>query len=396
MMDMPSTRKDEAVEKNPLVTLKRFGQSIWLDYLSSDILDNNELARLISEDGVSGVTDNPAIFHKAISSSHRYDAALEALVRDGLDVDAIYTSLIVDDVTRAADLLAPVYKETHGDDGYVSLEVSPHLARDAQGTIAQARTLWKMVSRPNLFIKVPGTSEGLVAIRQLISEGININITLLFGIPRYRETALAYLAGLGDRISSGKPIDNVASVASFFLSRIDVLLDPMLELIANAGGENAKIANSLVGEIAIASAKEAYRVFQEIFLGDRFKPIAAKGGRVQKVLWASTGTKNPQYSDVKYVEPLIGPHSVNTVPVETLDAYRNHGDPAPRLAEGLENATAMLSRLTDIGIDIDKQTQRLENEGIEKFNDAYDAVVDALAKHRESISEYEEADQGPS
>jgi transaldolase len=373
------------MNNNPLAGLIRCGQSLWLDYLSRETLETGELARMIGGDGVSGVTDNPAIFHKALSSSNRYDAAIDALAGTGATEAEICTSLIVEDVAAAADLLAPAYVGSKGDDGYVSLEVSPHLARDAQGTVVEARHLWKRVGRPNLLIKVPGTAEGLVAVRQLISEGINVNITLLFGIPRYRETASAYCGGLEDRVTNGLPIDNVASVASFFLSRIDVLVDPFLESLAKGGGARAKIASNLVGETAIASAKEAYRAFKEIFFDARFKALAAKGGRMQKVLWASTGTKNPAYSDVKYVEPLIGPCSINTMPVETLAAYRDHGRPASRLGQGLEKARKTLLGLADLGIDLDKQTQRLEEEGIVKFNDAYDAVIAALARRRASV-----------
>jgi transaldolase len=367
---------------SPLAGLTRCGQSLWLDYLSRETLETGELARMIRGDGVSGVTDNPAIFQKALSSSNRYNAAIDALAGTGAGEAEICTSLIVEDVTAAADLLAPVYAGSKGDDGYVSLEVSPHLAHDAQGTVVEARHLWKRVGRPNLLIKVPGTTEGLVAVRQLISEGINVNITLLFGIPRYRETASAYCTGLEDRAKNGLSIDNVASVASFFLSRIDSLVDPILQSITEAGGAKGEIARSLAGEIAIASAKEAYRTFKEIFLGARFGALAARGGRAQKVLWASTGTKNPAYSDVKYVEPLIGPHSITTIPMETFAAYRDHGDPAPRLEQGLEDARKKLARLADVGIDLDKQTQRLEDEGIIKFNDAYDAVIAALARRR--------------
>jgi transaldolase/glucose-6-phosphate isomerase len=233
-----------------------------------------------------------------------------------------------------------------------------------------------------LLIKVPGTAEGLVAVRQLISDGINVNITLLFGIPRYRETVEAFVAGLEDRVKDGLPIDNVASVASFFLSRIDALLDPILESIAKAGGARAEIARPLIGEIAIASAKEAYSSFKEGFFDARFKELAAKGGRMQKVLWASTGTKNPAYSDVKYIDSLIGPYSINTMPVETLAAYRDHGQPAPRLEQGLENARKALNSLADVGIDLDRQTQLLEDEGIVKFNEAHDAVMAVIEKHR--------------
>ncbi len=360
--------------------LKRMGQSIWIDFLSREMLESGQLEELIGA-GITGVTDNPTIFQKAMESSNLYDVSIESLSKTGIAEPEIYSSLIIADVVRAADLLAPIFDNTEGDDGFVSIEVSPHLARNAEGTIVEARHLWEQVSRPNVFVKVPGTTEGLVAIRQLIADGINVNITLLFGIPRYRDTALAYIKGLEDRDRRGLPVDNVRSVASFFLSRIDALLDPQLESIAKIGGPHAALASDLMGETAIASAREAYRNFKEIFFGSRFQTLAAKNCRVQKVLWASTGTKNPRYSDVKYVEPLIGPFTVNTVPLETFNAFRDHGNPSPVLERGIDGAKEKLLRLSDLGIDIDRQTSKLEEEGIAKFTEAYNTVISSLSRH---------------
>ena len=291
----------------------------------------------------------------------------------------------MEDVQRAADLFRPLYDRVEGEDGFVSLEVNPHLAHDTQGTEAEARRLWQALARPNVFIKVPATKEGLPAIRQLISEGINVNVTLLFGLPRYREVAEAYIAGLEDRAAQGQPLGRVASVASFFLSRIDVLLDPRLEKLAAAGGPQAQTAKDLIGQVAIASAKVAYTIYQEVFGSERFQKLAAQGARPQRLLWASTSTKNPAYPDVKYVEPLIGADTVNTLPPETLAAYRDHGDPAPRLTEGVDRAAGILTRLPELGLDLDQATQQLEDEGVEKFNQPFDSLMATLEGKRREV-----------
>ena len=264
----------------------------------------------------------------------------------------------------------------------MSLEVSPHLAHDTVGTIAEARRLWEAVDRPDVLIKVPATREGLRAIQHLIGEGINVNITLLFGLPRYRRVAEAYIAGLEARVARGEPIRQLASVASFFLSRIDVLLDPMLEKIIHEQGPSAKLAAAVHGQVAIASAKVAYEIYKDIFRGERFRKLAALGARPQRLLWASTSTKNPAYSDVKYVEPLIGPETINTLPVETIGQYRDHGDPASRLEEGMAEAHQVLERLPQVGIDLDAATLRLEDEGVEKFNQAFDLLTNTLKEKR--------------
>ncbi|MFZ5449499.1 MAG: transaldolase [Thermodesulfobacteriota bacterium] len=374
------------MKANPLVKLGAFGQSIWLDYIRRQMIDSGELKKFIDEDGLKGVTSNPAIFEKAIAGSDDYNQAIRTLALAGKSIQEIYQVLTVEDVGRAADLFRPLHDHLHGQDGFVSLEVNPHLAHDTQGTIAEARRLWQALNRPNVLIKVPATKAGLPAIRQLISEGVNVNVTLLFGLPRYKEVAEAYLSGLEARAATGATLNRVASVASFFLSRIDVLLDPQLEAMAAAGGANAKGAKELQGQIAIASAKIAYTIYQEIFGSDRFKKLAAQGARPQRLLWASTSTKNPAYPDVKYVEPLIGPETVNTLPLETLEAYRDHGDPASRLTEGVDRAASYLQRLPELGLDLNQATQQLEDEGVEKFNKPFDSLMCTLeGKRREAL-----------
>lgn len=372
-------------ERNPLRRLEQFGQSIWLDYIRRRMITSGELQRLIDEDGLKGITSNPAIFEKAIAKSQDYDEAMRAMVRQNKSVTEIYHDITVADVQMAADKFLPLYNKLDGRDGFVSLEVNPHLARDTDGTISEARQLWQAVSRPNVLIKVPATLEGLPAITRLISEGINVNITLLFGLPRYEQVAEAYLAGLEARLAKGESVQRLASVASFFLSRIDVLVDPILEKMAAAGGPQAQTVKSLRGEVAIASAKLAYIIYRRVFSTERFKNLAAKGARTQRVLWASTSTKNPDYSDVKYVEPLIGPDTINTMPPETLEAYRDHGNPAPRLEEGVDQATAVLQRLPELHIDINQVTQQLEDEGIDKFNKPYDSLLKTLEDKRQEM-----------
>jgi transaldolase len=363
---------------NPLLRLAQFGQSIWLDYIRRQMLTSGELKSLIDNDGLKGMTSNPAIFEKAIAKSQDYDETIRKLVGQNKSVLEIYHDLTVEDVQMAADIFRPLYDQTDGGDGYVSLEVNPHLARDTANTIAEARQLWADVNRPNIMIKVPGTPEGLPAITTLIGEGINVNVTLLFGLPRYEKVAEAYIAGLEERHAKGHSLVRVASVASFFLSRIDVLLDPVLEKMAGSGSPQAAAAKELIGEVAIASAKEAYVIYKRVFGTERFKALTIKGARTQRLLWASTSTKNPAYPDVKYVEPLIGLDTVNTLPPETLEAYRDHGNPASRLEEGVDHATAVLQRLPELHIDINQVTQQLEDEGIEKFNKPYDSLIKTL------------------
>jgi transaldolase/glucose-6-phosphate isomerase len=366
------------MRENPLLKLQTFGQSIWMDYIRRHMMTSGELKQLIEEDGLHGVTSNPSIFEKAIAGSHDYDETVRAMALEGKSVEEIYQTLTVEDIQRAADLFRPTYDRLEGRDGFVSLEVNPHLAHDTEGTISEARLLWSCLNRPNVMIKVPATQEGLPAIRQLISEGINVNVTLLFGLPRYREVAEAYIGGLEEQMIRGNSINHIASVASFFLSRIDVLIDAMLEKWMKDNEAVAERVPNVLGKVAVASAKIAYQIYKEIFRGERFSKLTERGARPQRVLWASTSTKNPNYSDVKYVEDLIGPETVNTLTQETLHAYRDHGGPAFRIEEGLEEAHHILRQLAEVGIDIHQVTQQLEDEGVEKFNKPYDSLIETL------------------
>ncbi len=366
------------MNNNPLKQLETLGQSIWLDYIRRDLIANGELRRLIEEDGLRGMTSNPSIFEKAIADSHDYDEDIRALALEGKSVNQIYAALTVEDIQRASDLFRPVYDRLDGADGFVSLEVSPDLAHDTVKTIAEARQLWIAVARPNIMIKVPATMEGLPAIQQLTSEGINVNITLLFGLPRYRQVAEAYIAGLETLAAQGKPLKSVASVASFFLSRIDVLLDPTLEKLMATDKSKADIAKDFHGQVAILCAKAAYQIYREIFDSVRFGKLKAQGARTQRLLWASTSTKNPAYSVLKYVEALIGPETIDTIPPETLAVYRDHGKPASRLSEDGVKAAATLRRLSEAGIDLDAVTQQLEDEGVQKFVKAFAVLMNTL------------------
>lgn len=370
------------MKENPLLKLESLGQSIWMDFIRRGMISSGELKQLIEEDGLRGVTSNPSIFEKAITGSHDYDDTIRALALGGKSLDQIYADLTVEDIQEVADLFRPVYDRLDGADGLVSLEVSPRLAHDTAGTVADARRLWVAVARPNVMIKVPGTIEGLPAIQQLIGEGINVNITLLFGLPRYRQVAEAYIAGLETLAAQGKPLKSVASVASFFLSRIDTLLDPTLEKIMAMDKAKGNIAEIFHGQVAIFSAKAAYRIYKDIFNNERFGKLKDQGARTQRLLWASTSTKNPAYSDLKYVEPLIGPETINTVPLETLAAYRDHGKPASRLSKGGVKAAGTLRRLSEAGIDLDSATQQLEDEGVEKFIKAFDVLLKSLEEKR--------------
>jgi transaldolase len=348
-----------------------FGQSIWLDFIDRDIINSGRLKDLIDNDGVRGVTSNPAIFEKAISSSSDYDADILEIAKTTQNYEDVFYQLAVKDIQAAADIFQGVYnqEDVKGADGYVSLEVSPRLALDTQGTIDQAIHLWKKVGRENVMIKIPGTEAGLPAIRQAIAEGININVTLLFGLDRYRAVTEAYISGLEDRLAKGQPITDIASVASFFLSRIDVLVDPILD---------EKGLGHLKGQVAIASAKKAYEIYEEVFSSERWKKLEAKGAKPQRLLWASTSSKNPAFKSTKYVDALIGPNTVDTVPMETLEAYRTEGEPEDRLTQDLDKATYVLDQLEEKGIDINQISQKLEDEGVEKFIAPYDKLLKAI------------------
>lgn len=354
---------------NPLNEIRQLNQSIWLDLLDREIMNSGKLQNLIDNDDLRGLTSNPSIFQKAISGSEDYDADILKLAKETDNNPAIFLDLAIADIQRAADLFKPVYDKTGGKDGFVSLEVSPFLARDTDGTIEQARDLWKRVDRKNVMIKIPGTKEGLTAIRECLREGININVTLLFGLPRYKEITEAYMGGLEDRLKDGNSIENISSVASFFLSRIDVMVDPLLE---------EKGAQNLKSKVAIASAKKAYQIYLEMIASDRFKKLERQGAQRQRVLWASTSTKDPALSDVLYVESLIGKDTINTLPLETIDAFRDHGKAAETLTTNLDEADRILAEVQEKGIDMDEITQKLENEGIEKFNEAYEKLLKSI------------------
>lgn len=362
---------------NPLNKIQQHGQSIWLDLLDREIMNSGKLQSLIDDDDLRGLTSNPSIFEKAISGSADYDDDIAKLSKNEDNNSAIFFDMAIADIQRAADIFKPVFDKTEGKDGFVSLEVSPYLALDTDGTIEQARELWKKVNRKNVMIKIPGTKQGLPAIRECLREGININVTLLFGLPRYREITEAFMGGLEDRLKEGHSIKDVASVASFFLSRIDVMVDPMLK---------EKNADHLVGEIAIASAKKAYQIYLDMIASDRYKKLAAKGAQTQRVLWASTSAKDPSFSDVKYVEPLIGKDTINTLPMETIDAFRDHGKVADTISKDIDTSNKALDDLKNLGIDIDTITQRLENEGIEKFNKAYEQLLKSIADQKRKKS----------
>jgi len=362
---------------NPLLELKQLGQSVWLDNISRGLISSGELGRLVKQVGISGITSNPTIFEKAISHGTDYDEAMRELIRHGASDADIYDALTIADIQAAAGVLRPVFDAAHGDDGYVSIEVSPRLAHDAAGTIADARRLHAAVNRPNLLVKVPATREGIPAIRQLLSEGININITLMFSMEHYEAVAEAYIAALEDRVRQGLPIRDMASVASFFVSRVDTLVDKLL----------AGKADALRGKIAVANSKLVYQRFKEIFDGERFRALAAQGARVQRVLWASTSTKNPAYNDVLYVETLIGPDTVNTMPDETIVAFRDHGKAAVTVGEGLEEARAAFQTLAELGIDTRAVGEQLSVEGVDKFVQSFDKLFDVIADKRRKLAD---------
>ena len=374
------------MSQNPLLNLQALGQSIWIDFISRGMITSGELQHMIEEDGVSGVTSNPSIFEKAIAGGDDYAEAIRVLTSKGIGSDETFQALAIDDIQKVADLLHPTYDRTDGRDGFVSLEVSPALAHDTAGTLAEARELWARVNRPNAMIKVPATLEGIPAIRELTGGGINVNITLLFGLHRYREVADAYLEGLEILADKQKPLKQVASAASFFLSRIDTLIDPVLEKIMKTDNPLAGIAGLLQGQVAIASAKIAYEIYKEIFTSERFARLANKGARTQKVLWASTSTKNPAYKDTKYVEALIGPDTINTIPVETLNAYRDHGHPERTLDQDVHKAYHLLNKLASVGIDLDAITQQLENEGVEKFVSAFERLMSSIREKQVAVN----------
>jgi transaldolase len=369
-----------------LQKLREIGQSFWLDNLSRDLIHSGELKRLIEEDGITGITSNPTIFQKAIHGSQDYDASLRSLLGKGIrDGRELFLGLALEDISQAADLLGPVYQKSGGLDGFVSIEVSPDLAYDTQQTIAEARRLFSTIGKKNILVKVPGTKAGLPAIEQLTAEGVNVNVTLLFSVRRYEEIADAYIRGLEQRVGQNKPIDEIFSVASFFVSRVDTLVDKLLEArLSSATSEAAeKKIEGLMGKAAVANAKVAYRRYKEIFLEKRF--LGLKKAHAQKILWGSTGTKNPSYSDIKYVEELMGPDSINTMPEATLKAFKDHGQAAITVYDKPGEAQKLFSELRGEGVDIDKVSEQLESEGVKLFSDSFRMLLREMAQKRDSF-----------
>jgi transaldolase/glucose-6-phosphate isomerase len=374
---------ETAKATNPLKDLLKYGQSVWLDYIRRDLLTSGELKRLIEEDGLCGMTSNPAIFEKAIADSTLYSDILQSLrSRSDLDAKGRYEILAIRDIQDAADFLRPVYDSSKRRDGYVSLEVSPYLARDTEGTLAEARRLWKTVGRENVMIKVPGTAEGIPAFQQLISEGININVTLLFSQEVYKRVADAYIAGLEQLSARGGDVSKIASVASFFISRIDSSVDAIVgeRLKASKEQREQEQLKSMLGKVAIANGKQTYVSYQKIFSGDRWKALSTKGAQTQRVLWASTSTKNPNYRDVLYVEELIGPDTVNTIPPATLDAFRDHGRARPSLTEDVESANRTMETAAKLGISMKEVTDKLTDDGVRLFAEAFDKLLKAVER----------------
>jgi transaldolase len=355
---------------NPLLRLAELGQSIWLDFITRDLLTSGALARLIREDGIRGMTSNPTIFEKAIAGSSDYDADIARLSAEGLEADAIFEMLALADVRAACDAFRPTYDRTEGRDGLVSIEVAPTLAHDVLGTVAQAERLWAALARPNAMIKIPGTRAGLPAIARCISAGINVNVTLLFSVERYQAVLDAFQTGLEDRAARREPVERIASVASFFVSRVDTRVDALLDRAGRTDG--------LRGRVAIANAALAYAVFQRSQATERWTALAASGARPQRPLWASTSAKDPRYPDVFYVEALVGSDTVNTLPPDTLAAYRDHGDPRPRIGDAMLDAPAVLDALERAGIDLGQVTAFLEEDGVGKFAASYHAVLERI------------------
>lgn len=371
---------------NPLKKLEALGQSIWLDDIGRDMLESGELAALIEKDGVSGVTSNPAIFEKAITDSHHYDEAISSMKQRGMESMAIYEVLAIEDIRRTASLFQPIFNRSRGRDGFVSLEVSPYLAYDTEKTIREAIRLWGEVDRPNVLIKIPATEAGIPAIRELIAQGININVTLIFSTQRYRQVVEAFMSGLETRVKQDQSVAQVVSFASFFLSRIDVMVDKQLdELVTRAGsggnhaGEQERYL-SLRGQAAIAAALNAWQHYLDWTGSQRWKALSERGARPQRLLWASTGTKDPAYSTVKYVESLVAGDTVTTLPRETLDAYRKQGNPAPFARSAVDQALTVPGKLAETGIDLEQAGKKLESEGVQKFIAPLDKLIKRIAE----------------
>ena len=372
---------------NPLQQLKNFGQSVWYDNIDRSQLVSGQFQGLLDNDGVVGVTANPTIFQKSISAGHAYDEQMTQLIGEGKSSNEIYEALIIQDIRTVADMLRPIYDRTNMQDGYVSLEVSPDLAHDTNGTIAEVRRFWKLVDRPNLLIKIPATPEGIPAIQTALTEGINVNITLIFSIQAYREVAEAYLSALEDRNASGKDISHIASVASFFVSRVDTLVDKMLEdkIKATADSAEQQKLKMLEGKAAIANARLVYQDFKQIFSTPRFETLKHSGAHVQRPLWASTSTKNPAYRDVLYAEELIGPDTVDTMPLETIENFKDHGRAELTIENNIPQAKAELEMLESVGVSYNAVTQQLLDEGVQKFADSFHQLFQGIEEKKKAI-----------
>jgi transaldolase len=373
--------------ENPLRRLRELGQSVWYDYIRRDLITTGRLEKLIREDGLAGMTSNPTIFQKAITETDLYDQDIRRLAGEGKSTAEIFEGLAVADIQSAADVFRSVFDAAGGNDGFVSIEVAPRLARDAEGTIAEAHRLWRECGRDNVMVKIPATAEGVPAIRRCLAEGININITLLFSVDRYREVMEAYLAAMEERVGAGAPVANIRSVASFFVSRVDTNADKKIDArIKEARSDRERQeAKWLRGRLGIANARIAYEAFEGVFRAARFETLRKNGVALQRPLWASTSTKDPAYPDLYYVEALIAPDSVDTLPPETLEAYRDHGDPKVRIAEGLADARRVFEGLREAGIDEKQIFRELEEEGVRKFSDSSDALLKAVEEKEKAV-----------
>ena len=372
---------------NPLLQLKALGQSVWYDNIDRSQLVSGQFKRLLDEDGICGVTANPTIFEKSISSGHAYDEQINQLIREGKSTNEIYEALIIQDIRTVADILRPIYDSANRQDGLVSLEVSPDLAHDTERTLSEVRRFWKMVDRPNLMIKIPGTPEGIPAVLQALTEGINVNITLIFSISTYRQVAEAFISALEARRTAGEDISHMASVASFFVSRVDTLVDKLLEdkVKATSNTTEQQHLKSLEGKAAIANARLVYQDFKKIFNTPRFAALKQASAYVQRPLWASTSTKNPAYRDVLYAEELIGPDTVDTMPLETIENFRDHGRVRLSIEDNLEEAHQVFDALEKIGIHYDQVTKQLQDEGVQKFADSFHTLFEGIAEKRKAI-----------
>ncbi len=369
---------------NRMKELARLGQSIWLDNISRNLLTSSGLRALI-DDGLLGMTSNPTIFEKAIAGSRDYDEALQRLIAGGASVDEIFDALTLEDVGMAADEFRHVYDRTGGGDGYVSIEVAPTLAHDTERTLDEARRLWRALDRPNILVKVPATRAGMPAIERLLGEGININVTLMFSMTHYEAVAESHIRGLEARAAAGQPIDHIASVASFFVSRVDTMVDALLAAIVREEGPDAGLATSLMGKAAVANSKLVYERFRQIYDGQRFAALKARGARLQRVLWASTSAKNPNFPDTLYVDTLIGPDTVNTVPPDTYAAIQDHAFVRRTVDQDMDTARRVVSDLARLGIDLNEVGERLSIEGVDKFTKSYEQLLGAIAAKRDEL-----------